>query len=188
MFYRGFWGFFVASRGPSYIMKVMREIVLIAHNLRSCHNIGSLLRTAEGLGVSRVYLTGYTPYPLALNDVRLPHLAAKIDKQIHKTALDAERLVEWVYVEEVEPVIKQLQLSGFTVAAVEQASDSVALPDFKPSDKVALLMGREVEGVEPEVLNLCDMALEIPMFGQKESFNVVQAAAMALYHCRFASE
>jgi tRNA G18 (ribose-2'-O)-methylase SpoU len=167
---------------------LMREIVLIAHNLRSCHNIGSLLRTAEGLGVSKVYLTGYTPYPLSADDVRLPHLAAKIDKQIHKTALDAERLVDWQYVEEIAPVIKQLQLSDFTVAAVEQTQNSSALPDFEPGDKIALLMGREVEGVEPEVLALCDAALEIPMFGQKESFNVVQAAAMALYHCRFAAE
>ena len=71
----------------------MSDIVLIAHNLRSCHNVGSLLRTAEGLGVSKVYLVGYTPYPLGTgNDHRLPHEAVKIDKQIHKTALDAEKM------------------------------------------------------------------------------------------------
>jgi len=164
----------------------MREIILIAHNLRSCHNIGSLLRTAEGLGAQKVYLTGYTPYPTGqANDPRLPHLAAKIDKQIHKTALDAEEQVCWEQVDAIEPVIERLHQDGFTVMAVEQAADSTALPDFTTPEKIALLMGREVEGVEPEVLALCDGALEIPMFGHKESFNVVQAAAMALYHCRF---
>ena len=65
----------------------MRDIILIAHNLRSCHNVGSLLRTAEGLGVQTVYLTGYTPYPLELGDTRLPHIATKLHKQIDKTAL-----------------------------------------------------------------------------------------------------
>jgi len=163
----------------------MRDLVLIAHNLRSCHNIGSLLRTAEGLGVRKVYLTGYTPYPMAPNDTRLPHLAVKIDKQIHKTALDAEHQVTWEHAEDITVVLKALRSDGYIVAAVEQTKDSIALPDFKPSQKVALLMGREVEGVEPEVLAECDQALEIPMFGHKESFNVVQAAAMALYHCRF---
>ena len=163
----------------------MRDLVLIAHNLRSCHNIGSLLRTAEGLGVRKVYLTGYTPYPLMANDSRLPHLAAKIDKQIHKTALDAERQVQWEHIEDIAAVLQSLQSQEYVVAAVEQADSSIALPDFKPPQKVALLVGREVEGVEPEVLDQCDVALEIPMFGKKESFNVVQAAAMALYHCRF---
>lgn len=164
----------------------MREIVLIAHNLRSCHNIGSLLRTAEGLGVQKVYLTGYTPYPTGqAGDTRLPHLALKITKQIHKTALDAENQVPWQQVDQVETVLNDLRNSGFQIMAVEQADTSIPLPNFEVPQKIALLMGREVEGVEPEVLAQCDGALEIPMFGKKESFNVVQAAAMALYHCRF---
>lgn len=164
----------------------MRNIILIAHNLRSCHNIGSLLRTAEGLGVQKVYLTGYTPFPAGqVNDPRLPHLALKIDKQIHKTALDAEHQIDWEQVEDVHQVFAQLHNNDYQIMAVEQSDTSIALPDFKPKDNVALLMGREVEGVEPEILATCDGALEIPMFGQKESFNVVQAAAMALYHCRF---
>jgi tRNA G18 (ribose-2'-O)-methylase SpoU len=164
----------------------MREIILIAHNLRSCHNVGSLLRTAEGLGVSKLFLTGYTPYPLELHNERLPHLAAKIDKQIHKTALGAETMVDWRHAENVLEIITNLQKEDFVVAAVEQAERSIKLPEFEPPQKLALLVGREVEGVEPEVLAACDIALEIPMFGRKESFNVVQAAAMALYHCRFA--
>lgn len=163
----------------------MRKIVLVAHNLRSCHNVGSLLRTAEGLGISKVYLTGYTPYPLAPGDTRLPHLAQKLDKQIHKTALDAENQVDWQQADNVFTVFTQLKSQGFTIAALEQAKNSVSLPTYTPPDTLALVLGREVEGMEPDVLAACDIALEIPMSGKKESFNVVQAAAMALYHCQF---
>jgi len=163
----------------------VKQIILIAHNLRSCHNVGSLLRTAEGLGVSKVFLTGYTPYPLQPGDTRLPHLAAKIHKQIHKTALDAEAIIAWEQSDALEPILAKLKQDGFTIAAIEQAPHAILLPKYKTPDKIVLLVGREVEGVEPEVLAKMDTLLEIPMFGKKESFNVVQAAAMALYHCRF---
>jgi tRNA G18 (ribose-2'-O)-methylase SpoU len=166
----------------------MREIVLIAHNLRSCHNVGSLLRTAEGLGVTEVILTGYTPYPMSADsttDTRLPHLALKLHRQISKTALGAESSQAWRHSEDITTIVAELRQRAFQVSAIEQAANSHPLPDFRPADKVALLVGREVEGVEPEVLALMDDTLEIPMFGSKESFNVVQAAAMALYHCRF---
>jgi 23S rRNA (guanosine2251-2'-O)-methyltransferase len=163
----------------------MVQLVLIAHNLRSTHNVGSLLRTSEGLGVEQVFLTGYTPYPLAAKDDRLPHLAQKIDKQIIKTALGAEKLVKWQYSSDIGPVLAELRRNSFKVVGLEQAPDSIKLPVFKPAAKLALIVGREVEGLEPEVLAICDQVVEIPMFGHKESFNVVQAAAMALYHCRF---
>lgn len=164
----------------------MKSIVVIAHNLRSSHNVGSLLRTAEGLGVETVYLTGYTPYPMAPDDIRLPHIAQKVHNQIQKTALDAETIQEWYHAEDVTSVLGSLREAGYMIAAVEQSSTSVALPTFDVPDKIAILVGREVEGVEPEILELMDIHLEIPMFGKKESFNVVQAAAMALYHCKFA--
>ncbi|HXR49727.1 MAG TPA: TrmH family RNA methyltransferase [Verrucomicrobiae bacterium] len=163
----------------------MRQLVLIAHNLRSTHNVGSLLRTADGLGVQQVWLTGYTPYPLVLHDERLPHLAQKIDRHIIKTALGAEKTVSWQYKTDIKTVIKDLKHRGFTIAALEQVPNAISLPDFKPPEKLALVVGREVEGLEPEVVQMCDPSLEIPMFGSKESFNVVQAAAMALYHFRF---
>lgn len=164
----------------------MRNLVLIAHNLRSTHNVGALLRTAEGLGVETVYLTGYSPYPTAPRDERLPHLSAKITRQIHKTALGAETTQAWEHVEDIEALITQLREQGYTVAAVEQTEQAIPLPEFKPTDKVALVVGREVEGIEPAVLEMTSPHLIIPMFGTKESFNVAQAAAMALYHCRFA--
>jgi len=165
----------------------MKQIVLIAHNLRSCHNVGSLLRTAEGLGIKEVIFSGYTPFPLLANDPRLPHEARKIAKQIHKTALGAEDMVAWRHIDNILEVIAELQRAGYRIVAIEQAHDALTLPDFRTPDKIALLVGREVEGVEPEVLAACDQIVEIPMFGRKESFNVVQAAAMALYHCRFIS-
>lgn len=163
----------------------MKDIIVIAHNLRSTHNVGSLLRTAEGLGVTRVILSGYTPYPITSNDSRLPHERDKITKQIAKTSLGAENSIAWEHIEDFAEVLTQLHEEGYKIVAVEQAPTSTALPDFVAPDKIAILVGREVEGVEPEVLAACDTIIEIPMFGKKESFNVVQAAAMALYHCRF---
>ncbi len=159
--------------------------MLIAHNLRSCHNVGSLLRTAEGLGVTRVILSGYTPYPLQKRDSRLLHIARKLDKQISKTALGAEKTQDWTHYETFEEVLAFLGNQEYVLAAVEQDKRAVPLPSFQPPSKLALLVGREVEGVEPEILAACKVILEIPMFGSKESFNVVQAAAMVLYHCRF---
>ena len=168
-------------------MHQSRELILIAHNLRSCHNVGSLLRTAEGLGISTVYLTGYTPYSHYDGDERMPHVAAKMSRQIHKTALGAEDMVSWHYQADISSLLDGLRDQGYAIAAVEQAPHATQLPQFKPPDKLALIMGREVEGLEPEIMSTCDTVLEIPMFGKKESFNVVQAAAMALYHCRFYS-
>jgi 23S rRNA (guanosine2251-2'-O)-methyltransferase len=163
----------------------MRSIVVIAHDMRSTHNVGSLLRTSEGLGVTHVYFTGYTPYPPISEDSRLPHIAAKLGQQIHKTALDAEHLMDWSHAKSIAPLIRKLHADGYTIAALEQSANSQKLPDFHAPDKIALLLGREVEGIDPNILAQCDLSLEIPMFGQKESFNVVQAAAMALYQLRF---
>lgn len=163
----------------------MRKIIVIADNIRSTHNVGSLLRTADGLGVERVLLCGITPYPKQAEDPRLPHLADKLDRQIEKTALGASRTVQWEYYEQIQDVLENLQIHGYTVVALEQADNSVPLNTYQPKEKVALLIGNEVDGIKPETLALVDTILEIPMFGSKESFNVVQAAAMALYHLRF---
>lgn len=159
----------------------MSSLILIAHNLRSSHNVGSLLRTAEGLGVEAVYLTGYTPYPMSSEDDRLPHISRKVDAQIAKTALGAERLIKWQYRNDITDLAAVLKRQGYTIVGLEQTPDSTPLPDFSVPLKLAIIVGREVEGIEPEVLALCDLSIEIPMRGKKESFNVVQAAAIALY-------
>lgn len=159
----------------------MKNIVLIAHNLRSTHNVGSLLRTAEGLGIRKVCLTGYTPYPAIDNDPRLPHLSSKLDAQIHKTALGAEKFLDLIVSPDINKVIDDLKAEGYAVAALEQHPKSIDLKDFVCPEKLVLIVGREAEGIEPEVLDLCNYYIEIPMRGKKESFNVVQAAAMAIY-------
>ncbi len=163
----------------------MRDIVLIAHNLRSNHNVGSLLRTAEGLGVSKVLLTGYTPYPASDTDTRMPHIARKVASAIHKTALGAESSQPWEHNPDIAQVLSQLRESNYSIYALEQHADSVALPSWTPPERIAIIVGREVEGVEPEIIEQCDGCIEIPMQGQKESFNVAQAAAMTMYHCRY---
>jgi 23S rRNA (guanosine2251-2'-O)-methyltransferase len=163
----------------------MTKIVLIVHDIRSTHNVGSLLRTADGLGVDRVFVTGYTPYPKITGDERLPHIAEKLTKQIHKTALGAENNVKWDHYSDIYTLISKLKQQEYVIIALEQHKDATLLPDFKTNSNIALLVGREVEGIDPELITLCDSIIEIPMFGTKESFNVVQAAAMALYHVRF---
>ncbi len=159
---------------------------MIAHDIRSAHNVGSLLRTADGYGVKRVYLTGYTPFPAHAKDDRLPHLSAKLTKQISKTALGAETNTNlWKQHTDVKKLINKLHADDFSIFALEQTNSSMKLPGFDPPEKVAILLGREVEGVDTELLELCDKVLEIPMYGKKESFNVIEAATAAIYHCRF---
>ena len=157
----------------------MPEIIVIAHNIRSTHNVGSIFRTAEGFGVSKIILSGYTPYPTVKNDPRLPHISEKITSQIHKTALDAERLVPFEYHETLD--LGTLDLAGYRIVALEQAPTSVPLREYRPPAKLALLLGEEVHGITAELLAQVDDIVEIPMHGQKESFNVSVAAGIALY-------
>ena len=161
------------------------KIVVIAHNIRSCHNIGSIMRTCEGLGIEHLYITGYSPYPEINNDTRLPHESAKLSKQIQKTALGAEETLSWSYHTDVIALIEKLKRDDYEACALEQTSSSKPLTDYSTSRNIALLLGEEVEGIQDELLELSDSTLEIPMFGKKESFNVSIAAAMALYHLRF---
>lgn len=133
------------------------------------------------MGVEKVFLTGYTPYPKSAHDDRLPHLAIKTDKQIAKISLGAEKYVDWHRSKDIFAILVGLKKQGYKIACLEQSPSSQLLVDFAPPPKLALIVGREVEGIEQEVIDGCDHVLEIPMQGQKESFNVVQAAAMALF-------
>ena len=166
----------------------MSDVVVIAHNIRSAHNVGSLLRTADGLGVRMVYITGYSPYPIAQHDARLPHVAQATTAKIRKTALGAELTQAWQYQENVDVVLNTLRNEGYLIAGLEQSDGSVLLPSFDPPDKVAIVLGSEVSGLETSLLEQCETVLEIPMKGQKESFNVVQAAAITLYHTIYAAD
>lgn len=156
----------------------MPKITLIAHNIRSTHNAGSIFRTAEGFGVAKIILSGYTPYPAHQGDARLPHEARKITQQIHKVALGAEAMVPFEHVASLDAWLEGNKLP---LVALEQAASSIPVSNYQPPDEFALLLGEEVNGIEPHYLALCDSIIEIPMHGQKESFNVSVATGIALY-------
>lgn len=157
----------------------MPDIIVIAHNIRSTHNVGAIFRSSEGFGVAKVILSGYTPYPLTPSDARLPHISRKLTDQIHKTALGAERTVPFEYVE--MPDFNSLRARGFKIVGLEQDARSVMLPQYQPPAKIALLLGEEVEGIDVHLRDECDDLIEIPMAGKKESYNVSVATGIALY-------
>lgn len=157
------------------------DLVVIAHNIRSTHNVGAIFRTADGFGITKVYTSGYTPYPEIANDSRLPHLRQKTTEQISKTALGAEKSVPHEYYEDILGLLHQLKSEGYRVVALEQHAHSQPLNCYNPSIKCALLLGEEVNGIEAELLKHCDDIVEIPMRGRKESFNVSVAAGIAMY-------
>jgi 23S rRNA (guanosine2251-2'-O)-methyltransferase len=144
-------------------------ITVVLDNIRSCNNIGSVFRTSDALLIEKVILCGITATPP--------------NKDIHKTALDAEKSVPWAYFEETEDAVQRLKESGYRVFAVEQVENSISLPDFKPQkdQKLALVFGNEVKGVQQSVVNICDGAIEIPQYGTKHSFNISVSAGIVLW-------
>ncbi|WP_372775444.1 RNA methyltransferase [Mangrovibacterium sp.] len=144
-------------------------LVVVLDNVRSCNNIGSFFRTSDALLVEAIYLCGITATPP--------------NKEIHKTALDAEKTVQWKYTEHTEEAIAELRQKGFTVYAIEQIDKSIMLPDFEPAanEKIALVFGNEVKGVQQKIVDICDGAIEIPQYGTKHSFNVSVSAGIVLW-------
>ncbi len=144
-------------------------ITVVLDNVRSCNNIGSVFRTSDALLIEKVILCGITATPP--------------NKDIHKTALDAEKSVPWEYFEETELAVAQLKENGYRVFAVEQVENSISLPDFTPEkdQKLALVFGNEVKGVQQSVVNNCDGAIEIPQYGTKHSFNISVSAGIVLW-------
>ena len=143
----------------------MKELHLIAHNLRSRENVGALFRLSDGLGVKKLWLTGYTPKP--------PHI------RIEKASLGAEKTVIFEYNEHVEEVLHVLRKTGFKVFALEHVAGATPLSAFQPLDRLALILGTETTGVPASLLTSSDGAVFIPMRGKKTSFNVAMAAAIA---------
>ncbi|TNF42188.1 MAG: TrmH family RNA methyltransferase [Bacteroidetes bacterium] len=144
-------------------------LVVVLDNIRSCNNIGSVFRTSDALLVEKLYLCGITATPP--------------NAEIHKTALDAEKTVEWEYFEKTEDAVVELHNKGYKVYAIEQVENSISLPDFFPAagEKVAVIFGNEVKGVQQKVVNICDGSIEIPQFGTKHSFNVSVSAGIVLW-------
>lgn len=162
----------------------MNKIVVIAHDIRSAHNVGSIIRTCEGMAVSRLYLSGITPYPKLINDTRLPHLSARATKQITKTSLSAEDSLDIRRAEDIYELLRSLKESGYLIVGLEQTDKSKVLPKAKLDLSIAVIIGRETLGIEGKIISECDELIEIPMLGKKESFNVVQALAIFLYEFR----
>ena len=143
-------------------------VSLVLHNIRSAYNVGSIFRTADGAGVSKIYLCGITSNP---ND----------EPKISKTALGAEKTVTWEYCKQTWRLLDKLKKEGVEVVALEQDKKAVDYRKFKPKRPVALVLGNEVGGLSPTILRAADAIMEIPMRGKKESLNVSVAAGVALY-------
>ncbi|MBM3432712.1 MAG: RNA methyltransferase [Bacteroidetes bacterium] len=146
-------------------------IVLILENIRSAYNVGSAFRTADAFQVEAIYLTGYTAFP--------PH------KEIRKTALGAEDSVVWRHFPDAGTAIERARSAGYKILAVEQTTESQALQSLHPTpeQKIALVFGNEVTGIESETLLLADACLEIPQGGMKHSLNVATALGIAVWEC-----
>ncbi len=146
-------------------------VVAVLENVRSAYNVGSVLRTADAFLLEAVYTTGYTPFP--------PH------KQIAKTSLGAEETVSSRHFSSAADAIAQLKSENFLVYAIEQVKNSILLQDFevKERDKIALVFGNEVTGVEQDTILLCDGCIEIPQMGMKHSLNIATAAGIVLWEC-----
>jgi tRNA G18 (ribose-2'-O)-methylase SpoU len=157
------------------------KICLVVVDVRSAYNVGSFFRTCDGLG-AELYLVGISPLPVHENDRRLPYIANKADKEIAKTALGAEKTVRWRHHDTLLAAKLELEKEGYTLCGLEQSPRSKNLKKAILSRPMALVVGREVEGLTEMEQQLCDEIYEIPMKGSKESFNVSVAAGMALYH------
>ncbi len=149
------------------------QLELILHNIRSNHNVGSIFRTADGAGISKLWLTGYTPAPL--------DQFKRVNNEIAKTALGAEQSLTWEKRENILELITDLKKQGYKIWALEQNEKSVDYREVKLVGKTALIVGNEVGGVEREILNLCDQITEIPMRGSKESLNVAVATGIVVF-------
>lgn len=148
------------------------KVFLIAHNIRSAHNVGSLLRTADGAGVSKVFITGFTPAPI--------DRFGREDVKITKVSLGAEVSVSWEQ-DEIDVVLKKLRDAGVHIVALEQHPTSVPYDSLNMQGDIALLLGSEVGGIDAPLLESVDSIIEIPMRGKKDSLNVSVAAGIALF-------
>lgn len=147
----------------------LHRLVIMLHNVRSMHNVGAAFRSADAFGIHELLLSGYTPTP--------PR------PEITKTAIGAEEHVSWQQIEDPEKAIARLHAEDYRLAGLEQTTDSILLPDYPlPKDqKICLVFGNEVTGMDEELLPLIDDFVEIPQYGHKHSLNVSVTVGVALY-------
>lgn len=144
-------------------------VIAVLENVRSGYNVGSLFRTGDAFLLESIYICGYSPYP--------PH------KEIRKTALGAEDTVSWKHFRHTADAIADLKELGYRVFAAEQTEKSIPLHlvDFGPREKIAVIFGNEVTGVEQSTISLCEGTIEIPQWGMKHSLNIATAAGVVLW-------
>jgi 23S rRNA (guanosine2251-2'-O)-methyltransferase len=143
-------------------------VVVVLENIRSAYNVGSVFRTADAFLLEGIYICGYSAYP--------PH------KEIKKTALGAEDTVHWKHFKTAKEAIEDLRTNGYAVYAVEQVESSIMLHQFnQPNQKIAVVLGNEVTGVEQSTIEICDGCIEIPQLGMKHSLNIAVAAGVVLW-------
>lgn len=162
------------------------EIILSMHNIRSTYNVGAILRTAEGLGIEQVICSGYTPCDK--NPNLLPHQTDKLARQIEKTSLGAEKYLPMTYIDDIRRILPQLKAEGYQIIGLEnRINDGRKFTLGSPAllsrlrQKAVLILGEEVYGIDKSLYDYIDLFIEIPMVGQKESFNVSVAAGIALF-------
>lgn len=154
-------------------LKHKKEIRVLIHDIRSTHNVGSIFRTSDAVGVERIYISGFSPTP---NDK-----FGRPRKDVLKVSLGAEKTIPWETVSDPITLIKKLKKQGFEVVGLEQDSGSVDYKKYKSKKPVLFIVGSEVEGVDKKIISLCDVVVEIPMLGGKESLNVSVAFGVAIY-------
>ena len=151
-----------------------KQTILILNDIRSTHNVGSIFRTSDACGISKIYLVGESASPV--------DRFGRDRKDIAKTALGAEKTIPWEYLESIDTLLNKLKKEKFKIIAIEQASNSV---DYKKisieGGKHAIIVGNEVSGVPKKILEKCDIIAEIPMVGKKESLNVSVATGVVLF-------
>ena len=157
----------------------MIQVTLVLDNLRSCHNVGSIIRTANGFGHKQFVFLGTTPFPLIAHDHRLAYQGLRQTRQIAKTALGAEKEVQGKYYKEITNFLKNQETKP--LVCLEQTAKSRPLHQYKPKQDCYLVLGSETEGVSSRLLEASTNCLQVEMRGKKESFNVAVMAGLALY-------
>ncbi len=162
------------------------KMILVLDNIRSTYNVGAILRTAEGFGVEKVILSGYTPR--VHDENLLPHLREKLDHEIHKTALGAEDMLDIYSSDDIFSELKNLKKQGWQIVGLENNITDVPIftigskeLEAKLKDEIVLGLGEEVNGIDNSLYEIIDLFVEIPMRGQKESLNVSVATGIAIY-------
>lgn len=151
----------------------MKKVILVLHDIRSNHNVGSLFRTADCVGIDEIILSGYTPTPI--DKFNRPV------KEIAKTALGAEKSIPWRHEKDIKKVLKKLKKEKYTIIAIEQDKNSVDYKKIKLKGNTAIILWNEVDGAPKSLLKMCDIVAEIPIKGQKESLNVSVAGAVVMF-------